>query len=153
MPGGTGAPMLRARGFGVHRMTQADRTHEGPRWRGFAIAVLLLRVLFEPELRAFQGRAPLGRVFWLYGVATSLGIALFYRLAMEAGRLGLQQALLLLLALYTGWVLVAVWRCAARAAPFWRVLARNLTITWAVNVALLAGFLQIDLLLRFGAGP
>jgi hypothetical protein len=134
-------------------MTQADRSHSEERLRGPAIALALLCVFFEPEIRAFQGRAPLGRVFWLYGVATSLGIAGFYRLAMEAGRLGVQQALLLLLALYTVWVLVAVWRCAEHAAPFWRMLARNLTVAWALNVALLAGFLQIDLLSRLGGGP
>jgi hypothetical protein len=139
--------------FGACVVTQADRSHGAGRWRGFAVAHVLLRVFFEPEIRAFQGNAPLRRVFWVYGVATSLGIALLYRLAVEAGRIAVQQGLLLLLALYTAWVLVAVWRCAEHAPPFWRMLARNLTVAWAVNVALIAGFLQIDLLLRFWSGP
>lgn len=124
-----------------------DGTHRG------SVVVALLRLLFEPEIEAFAGRAPLGRVFWLYGVATSLGLALLYRLAMEAGRMGLQQGLLLLLAAYTVWVLVAVWRCAANAAPFWRTLARSLTVTWAANAILLGSFLELELLARLGGGP
>ena len=57
-------------------------------------------------------------------------------------------SLLLAFAAYTAWILVAVWRCAANAPPFWGALARWLTVAWAANAALLIGFLEIDLLAR-----
>ena len=49
------------------------------------------------------------------------------------------------LAVYTGWILVSVWRCAENIAgrPFnlepglWTWLARWLTVAWAINVAAL----------------
>ncbi len=103
-------------------------------------------MLFEPERRAWQGRLPLVRVFWIYGVLTSLAIGTFYLLAAEAGRWGLQQGLLIVLATYTVWILVAVWRCAETAPPNWRVLARSLTVAWALNTILVTGFLQLDLI-------
>lgn len=112
------------------------------------IPIGFMLILFEPELRAWQGRAPLVRVFWLYGVLTSIGIAIFYLLAAEAGRPGLQQGLLIVLAAYTVWILVAVWRCAESAPPPWRALARSLTVAWALNTILVTGFLQLDLIAR-----
>jgi len=86
-----------------------------PRWH--APAVLL--ALFEPEIRAWRGEAGLARAFWIYGVLTSLCLVLLYALALDAGRRDIQQGLLPVFALYTGWILVAVWRCAATAPPGW----------------------------------
>ena len=102
-------------------------------------------LLFEPEMRAWQGRASLPRAFWLYGVLMSIGIAALYPLAAEAGRHGLQQALLIVFAIHTCWVLVAIWRCAERAQPQWRALARTLTVAWAVNAVMVTVFLEFDL--------
>jgi hypothetical protein len=114
--------------------------------------VLVLLLLFEPEWRAFTGRAGLGRVFWVYGVLVSSGLALLYLLAREAQRVDVQQLLLVLMLLYTGLILVAVWRCAGPAAPPWGQIARALTVAWALNVLLLIGFLQIDLLAAWLGG-
>lgn len=114
--------------------------------RALRVLVGLLLILFEPELRAWQGRVPLARVFWIYGVLTSSGIGAFYLLAAEADRWNLQQGLLIVLATYTVWILVAVWRCAESAPPLWRLLARSVTVAWAVNTILLTGFLQLDLI-------
>lgn len=108
----------------------------------------ILRLLFADEIRAWHGRRPLGPIFWLYGVAVSWLVVMRYALAMRDGQLLLQQVLLPCFAAYTVWILVSVWRCAANAPPIWGVLARWLTVAWAVNAALVVGFLQIDLLAR-----
>ena len=114
--------------------------------------VLVLLLLFEPEWRAFTGRAGLGRVFWVYGVLVSSGLALLYLLAREAQRVDVQQLLLLLMLVYTGLILVAVWRCAGPAAAPWGQVARALTVAWALNALLLIGFLQIDLFVAWLGG-
>lgn len=119
---------------------------------GFTYLVGLALMLFEPERRAWQGRLSLARVFWVYGVLSSIGIGALYVLAGESGRLNLQQAVLVVLVAYTVWILVAVWRCAEHAAPRWRMVARSLTVAWAVNTVMVAGFLQLELLAtRLGA--
>ena len=114
-------------------------------WPRSLVPVLLL--LFEPEWRAFSGQAGLGRVFWVYGV-----LALLFLLAREAQRIDVQQLLLVLMLLYTGLILVAVWRCAGPAAAPWGQVARALTVAWALNVLLLIGFLQIDLFVPWLGG-
>ena len=106
-------------------------------------------ILFEPELRAWDGGLPLARVFWIYGVLTSIAIGLLYMLAAEAGRRSLQQALLIILLAYTGWIVVAVWRCAEPAPPTLRIVARSLTVAWALNIILVTGFLQLDLIAAY----
>lgn len=108
--------------------------------------LLILLLLFEPEWRALNGRAALGRVFWVYGVLASAGLSLLYLLAREARRTDLQQLLLVILLAYTAAILVAVWRCGPNAAPPWGLLARALTVAWAANALLLLGFLEIDLI-------
>lgn len=104
---------------------------------------------FEPELRAWRGAAPLGRVFWGYGVGVSAVFAVLYVLAIYEGRLAARQLMLLCFAVYTIWILVSVWRCAANADPFWGLLARWLTVAWAGNVTLVVVFLQFDLIARY----
>ncbi len=59
-----------------------------------------------------------------------------------------EQVMLTLFQLYSMWVLVAIWRCAACATPPWNTVARLVTIAWAVNTMLVAGFLQLDLIFR-----
>lgn len=108
--------------------------------------MLILLLLFEPEWHALNGRAALGRVFWVYGVLVSAFLSLLYLLAREARRADLQQLLLVILLAYTAAILVAVWRCGPNAAPPWGLLARALTIVWAINTLLLIGFLEIDLI-------
>jgi hypothetical protein len=114
--------------------------------------LLLLLLLFEPEWRALAGRAALGRVFWVYGVLVSAGLALLFALAREAGRTDLQQILLLVFPLYTSAILVAVWRCGERAATPWGVVARALTVAWALNTLLLLLFLQVALIDQWPGG-
>lgn len=114
--------------------------------------MLVLLLLFEPEWRAFSGQAGLRRVFWVYGVLVSGGLALLFLLAREAQRVDVQQLLLVLLLIYTGLILVAVWRCAGPAAAPWGQVARALTVAWALNVLLLIGFLQIDLVVAWLGG-
>lgn len=139
--GGRGAPQV---GGVTGRFGMRDKVVR------FAIGTAL--VLFEPEFRAWRGQLPLARVFWVHGVLTSMVMAALVVLAAEAGRRTLEQALLLLLAGYTAWIVVAVWRCAEGADPRLRTLARSLTVAWAINTAMVTVFLQFDLIAaRFGA--
>lgn len=108
-----------------------------------------LAAFFAPELRAWRGEAPLGKVFWLYGVCVSATFVVFYALAIDQDRLATQQLMLWCFAGYTIWILVSVWRCAATARSFWGLVARWLTVAWAGNAALLVAFLQFDLLVRY----
>jgi hypothetical protein len=105
--------------------------------------------LFAPEIRAWRGEHRLGVVFWGYGVLASSGLILVLGAAIVLGQVALQQILLVAGALYTGWILVAIWRCAGRAHPYGGGLARSLTIAWALNSALVLLFLQLDLLRRY----
>lgn len=107
---------------------------------------------FAPELKAWRGKMQLWKVYWGYGVLTSSLLFLLLLGALRASRPWLQQGLLVALALYTAWILVAVWRCAARARPHWRFFARLSTVVWAGNAALVLGFLELDLTARLLAG-
>lgn len=101
-----------------------------------------------PELRAWRGERSLAVVFWLYGVAVSWLLVGLHALALLRGQVGLQQVLFLVAALYTLSILVAIWRCAVTASPFWGAVARGLTVAWAINTGLVLLFLQADLLVR-----
>jgi hypothetical protein len=113
--------------------------------------VRLLSAFFAPELRAWRGEMALWKVYWGYGVFTSALLGLLMLEAMREHRPWWQQSLLLALALYTVWILIAVWRCAAHAAPHWRFFARLSTFVWAGNAILVLGFLELDLLVRLFA--
>ncbi|WP_372840171.1 hypothetical protein [Phaeovulum sp.] len=112
----------------------------------------MLLAFFAPELRAWRGQMPLPVVFWGYGVGTSIVLAILHATALDAGQLLFQQALILISAAYTIWILVAIWRCAAKARALWGVLARWLTVTWGLNTAFVLLFLQIELLARYVRG-
>ncbi len=112
----------------------------------------LVSWFFAPELRAWRGQMSLPVVFWGYGVATSVALAILHATALEAGQLLFQQVLILSSAVYTFWILVAIWRCAPNASPFWGTLARWSTITWGLNTAFVLFFLQIELVLRYARG-
>lgn len=90
----------------------------------------------------------LWKVYWGYGIFTSCLLALCMFEALREERPWTQQALLIALALYTTWILVAVWRCAERTEPHWRLFARLSTIVWAGNTMMVLGFLELDLLAR-----
>ena len=70
---------------------------------------------FAVEIRAWRDEEPLWKVFWVYGIGTSVMIAALYAVAVYADRMALRQALLLCFAIYTAWILVLVWRCASNA--------------------------------------
>ncbi|MDF1855865.1 hypothetical protein [Pseudooceanicola sp.] len=118
---------------------------------GSALRSTLLLML-APEIRIWHGQMPLGRVFWGHGVAASSVIAMLYATTVMLDQVVFQQVLVILSALYTMWILVGIWRCADNAAPFWGNLARLLTVAWALNIAFVLLFLQLDLLVRYGRG-
>jgi len=109
-------------------------------------------LFFASELRAWQGRMSLPVVFWGYGVAVSMALAILHATALDAGQLAFQQVLILISAAYTVWILVAIWRGAPNASPFWGTLARWLTVAWGLNTALVLFFLQLELMLRYARG-
>ena len=109
---------------------------------GIAVA---MRV-FAPQVRAWRGKADLRLAFFGHGVFVSAVLALAYLDAMLRGERIVQQALLTATAVYTAWVLAAVWRCAERARAPWGDVARLLAVAWGGNALLVLGFLQLDLL-------
>jgi len=99
-------------------------------------------------VRYWSGRGNLWRVFWICGVLlSSLAIGLI-TWAYSAGwfsHLQLKMAVLVLFA-YTIWILVSVWRCAARRGDdYYAILARWLTVAWALNAIFVGGFVLLDL--------
>ncbi|MFV0359734.1 hypothetical protein [Tropicimonas sp.] len=103
----------------------------------------------EPEARVWHGESRLATVFWGYGVLVSTGLILQYIVASMNGRTGLEQALIPVGAIYTMWILVAIWRNSANAHPYWGTLARWLTVVWALNSIFVLSFLQLELLVRY----
>jgi hypothetical protein len=98
------------------------------------------------ELRHYwQGEGPLWKLFWVYGVlVSSLGGALLVGTVLHGA--AAPSALVLPLAialLYTGFILVSIWRSAFNIASdplgidreAWGWLARTLTFGWAINAA------------------
>ena len=56
-------------------------------------------------------------------------------------------SLLVFLLVYTAWIVLAVWRAAPNASdPRYGVLARALTVVWAINTVLVVFFLELQLL-------
>lgn len=105
-----------------------------------------------PELRAWRGEMPLAAVFWGYGVFVSGELVVLYAIALYLVQLLVQQALIVVIALYTPWILVVIWRCADNAATFWSTMAKWLTVGWGLNTMFVLLFLQFDLLVRYGDG-
>jgi len=102
---------------------------------------------FAAEVRAWRGEEPLWKVFWVYGVVTSVTIVTIYIVAFYDGRVALRQVLLPCFATYTAWILISVWRCADNTdEKLWSMLARFLTLAWAGNTILVLTFLQLNLL-------
>ena len=105
---------------------------------------------FAAEIRAWHGEEPLWKVFWVYGVATSVTIVVPYVVAFYDGHMALRQVLLPCFAAYTAWILVSVWRCASNTKEtLWGTLARFLTVAWAGNTIFVLIFLQLNLLIKY----
>jgi len=110
----------------------------------------LARAFFGPEVRLWRGEQPLCTVFWIYGVLATMGLGALYAFSLYHGRIGLQQLLLFCIAGYVFWVLVSLWRSSQSAiVPLWGVLARQLTVVWAVGAVLVLIFLQLDLVEKY----
>ncbi len=91
--------------------------------------LVLAHAFFGPEIRAWRGEQPLWIVFWGYGVFAGVGLAMLYALSFYLGRIGLQEALLLCMAGYTFWTLVALWRSSGPALnTLWGVLASQIAV-------------------------
>jgi hypothetical protein len=71
-----------------------------------------------------RGQTPLARVIWLYGIVGSLIYSAF-ELLIDPGQERVEQIYTIGGFLYTVYVTVATYRCAARLeSPFWRGLTR-----------------------------
>jgi hypothetical protein len=92
----------------------------------------------------WRGKGPLWKIYWLYGVLLSVGLTVVIAAAGLRHAVALPGLILMVvgLAIYTGWILISVWRCAENfeGRPFgydpsmWTSLARSLTVAWAINV-------------------
>lgn len=105
-----------------------------------------MKGLFASPIRAWNGDAPLGQVFWGYGVLISALLIAAFINALYRNDIWVQEILLVVFLAYTVWILTAIWRCSAAGTSVWHMIARLLTITWAANTLLVAGFLQLSLL-------
>lgn len=92
----------------------------------------------------WSGTGRLAPLYWGWGVAASIVIAAVVAVPPLVGWAGRGWAMLgvMVLMLYTFWILVAVWRCADNIdtpTPFgvdraiWSAMARALTVGWAIN--------------------
>lgn len=95
------------------------------------------------------GNAPLGRVFWGHGVVLSNLLLGLYGATIYFAQPLAEQFLLICIGLYTLWILVAIWRSAAKVDTVWSLLAQMLTVAWAVNVGLILLFREMELLMIF----
>jgi hypothetical protein len=96
----------------------------------------------------WEGKGPLWKVYWIYGVLLSVVLAAIVAAAGLRHWVSLPAliAMVVGLAIYTGWILVSVWRCAdnIEGRPLglepdvWSSLARALTVGWAINVLALS---------------
>jgi hypothetical protein len=101
----------------------------------------------------WRGEGPLWKVYWLYGVLGSTVLALVLLLLMQRGAIDSAwfQLVLLLLAAYTVWIVVSVWRCAFNVEkPLYGHMARALTVAWAINAMMLLGFLELQVVQAIG---
>ena len=97
----------------------------------------------------WRGHGPLWKVYWLYGVLGSNVLALIMLFLMQRGAIDSLwfQIVLLVLAAYTVWIVVSVWRCAFNVEkPMYGHMARALTAAWAINALLVLGFLELQFL-------
>jgi len=101
--------------------------------------------LIEEVRRYWQGDGPLWKLYWVYGVALSSAGGAVITAAVLQGILPIPVLLVLLVValLYTGFILVSIWRCAFNIATdplgidreAWGWIARVLTFGWALNAA------------------
>ncbi len=92
----------------------------------------------------WRGQGPLWKIYWLYGVLGSSILTAVITVALVSHWVGPagSWAALGAAALYTVWILVGTWRCAYNVSgePLgmsrdgWALLARMLTVAWAINV-------------------
>lgn len=111
-----------------------------------------LAAFLAPEIRAWRGEASIAGVFWLYGVLGSTMFGSLYARSVLLGQHLLEQALILLLCVYSVWLPVALWRCAQRSDSPWSVPACWLSLAWGLNAFFLLIFRELDLIALYIAG-
>ena len=97
----------------------------------------------------WRGHGPLWKAYWLYGVLGSNVLALILLLLMQRGAIDSVwfQIVLLVLAAYTIWIVVSVWRCASNVEnALYGQMAKALTVAWAINALMVLGFLELQFL-------
>lgn len=110
----------------------------------------LVARFFAPEIAAWRGQQPLWKVFWVYGVSVSCALIAIYLLAFLSGQVALRQVFVFCFAPYTAWILVAIWRCAGNSRElYWGMVARFLTVAWAVNTVLIVLFVEMNLITHY----
>jgi hypothetical protein len=108
--------------------------------------------------RAWRGDAPLWRVYWIYGVLGSMVLTAAIAVPALEGWYSWPAATAAVTVglAYTSWILVSIWRCAfnIETEPLgiprdaWAMLARSLTVAWAINVLGLSVMLLESVALR-----
>lgn len=109
----------------------------------------IIEEYIAPAIRIWRGEEKLSKAFWIYGVFVSAVLILRYMLARYEGRTALQQILILGFGAFTIWILVSLWRCASKTGTSWGLFTQLLIVPWAVNTAMVLGFLQLDLIAMY----
>lgn len=98
--------------------------------------------------RGWYADQPLWVVFWVYGVALSVALILALFGPALSGKISLTHfaVSVVVLAVYSEWILVSIWRCADRVEnKQWSTIARALTVAWAINLAMVLLFIAPDI--------
>lgn len=99
---------------------------------------------------AYNGKEPLWRVFWLYGVffSTVVTTLFLWVVSQDIHFLAIDQVLVIAFIPYTVWLLISIWRCAFNVSQeLYGHIGRALTVAWALNAALLVVSVELDVLL------
>lgn len=101
------------------------------------------RGLYDELYHYWQGEGPLWKLYWIYGVLLSSvgGAAILGAVIQGALPVPILIILLAVALIYTGYILISIWRSAfnIESDPLgidrdaWAWLARVLTVGWALN--------------------
>lgn len=101
--------------------------------------------LFDEIIGYWHGEGPLWKLYWVYGVALSTigGAFILVAVLQRVLSVGLLIALLAVALIYTGFIVVSIWRSAFNISSdplgidreAWGWIARVLTFGWALNAA------------------
>lgn len=121
------------------------------RWKtGRSRIMIFANDFLAAEFRAWRGEEPRWKVFWVYGVVTSVVIGTLYVVTFydDRNRAAADSLTLLRRLNSLDPLLGMAIRKQHTKEKLWGTVARFLTVAWAGNVILVLTFLQLGLLIK-----